>query len=191
MRRVFTVLILLLLLQLSGCYRASKYRGSGKISDSGFFSYPRYSIAVGTVDFGKIGTKEFELKGLPHSEMTLGFQITALESLAKQFDDNIKTLVKVELRDEFNRVVIDEEASLDKWVWSSNQMAGIKPFIYRRGGDWQNKNNIKPDKGWGTYFKPRTRSKYLLIIEIKETDPKIQGKFEVDVIIKGGGNELP
>lgn len=48
-----------------------RYHGDGKLSDSGFFSYPRYQIAFPDVPLDRPNERQFRVSGLPINRMQL------------------------------------------------------------------------------------------------------------------------
>src|SRR5215471_9868738 len=48
-----------------------RFRGDGRFSDGGFFSYPRYVLAFSDMPLYESGERRFHFRGLPNEEMTL------------------------------------------------------------------------------------------------------------------------
>ena len=122
--------------------------------------------------------------------MVLGFQVSSPATLAKMKAEKTNPLVSLILKNEKGAIVMEETCHLREWIWSESAFAGVPRFIYLYGNE-QTQRHPKADKGHGTFFKPRTRTEYQLTVEVLETDPQIEGSFEVDIVIEGGGNELP
>lgn len=48
-----------------------RYRGDAKLSDGGFFAYPRYVLTFPDMPLYEVGEYRFRFQGLPSEEMTL------------------------------------------------------------------------------------------------------------------------
>ena len=168
---------------MTGCYRSSAYRGDGKIVavrlGNWLMSCKYYGISLGSINLTKKSKKTFAMQGLPPEVMCLGFR-------TKPYDQNVRpedreenksdAFVRVLLVDDAGRTVIDEEECLTRWTWS---YAGGEPsFVYQRGHfSSEGKETLGViDEAHGTYFKPRTKVKYTLTVEIIEPDSK--GRYD-------------
>jgi hypothetical protein len=179
-RQITTALAATLLaLPLSGCYSTGSYRGNGTIVKTRVGSWllhcNYYKVSLGSIDLTKHGTRSLSMQGLPHEEMCLGFKIPPSEPLGIPEENRSDAVLNLLLVDDHGRTVIHQGGRLNSWVWSSDG------FVYHRGTDPD--NNQKPlDDAHGTYFKPRTRAKYKLTIEILEPDSKLRyDRVEVQV----------
>jgi hypothetical protein len=175
-RVVIALVVVVLAFPVMGCYRTKIYRGDGKIVKvrvgNWLLNCDRYKVSLGSIDFTKKGRKAFTMQGLPHEEMCLGFQTKLSDQNATAEDNKSDALVKVVLVDEAGRIVIHEEERLSQWTWSGEF------FVYHRGHDRDEGREILKvaDEGRGTYFKPRTKVKYTLTVEIAEPDSK--GRYD-------------
>src|ERR1700693_2218563 len=55
-----------------GCCAAPGYEGDGKVVGRGFFHY--FELDLGAIDISKEAQYQFRMKGLPGSELLVGFQ---------------------------------------------------------------------------------------------------------------------
>jgi len=178
-RAVMALVIVVSLLSLLGCYKTKSYRGDGKMVGirvgSWLFHCTYYKVTLGSVDFTKKSMNTFTLQGLPHEMMCLGFRTKLLDPLPTFESSQSDALVKVILVDEAGQLVIHEQERLNRWTWS---YGGEETFVYRRGHYGKDGQEIlrANDEGWGTYFRPRTKIKYTLTVEIIE--PKSKGKYQ-------------
>jgi hypothetical protein len=62
---------LLLCLEAWSPWTMWRYRGDAKLSDAGFFAYPRYVLTFSDVPLYQAGQYRFRLQGVPNEEMTL------------------------------------------------------------------------------------------------------------------------
>jgi len=168
--------ISMFLLLLAGCYSTKIYRGDGRIAKvrvgSWLSNCTFYEVSLGSIDFTKKGRKVFSLQGLPHEEMCLGFQAKVSDQNRLTEDDKSDAIITIILVDDAGRIVIHEQERLNLWTWSGDY------FVYHRGGD-NEKNTARlkvVDEAHGTYFKPRSSTRYILTIEIIEPDSK--GKYD-------------
>lgn len=172
---VMALIMIVFLLPLMGCYKTKTYRGDGRIVKvrvgSWLMNCAFYKVSLGSIDFTQKGRKVFTMQGLPHEEMCLGFQTKFSDQHTLTEGDKSDALIKVILVDEAGRIVIHEEERLNLWTWSSDY------FVYHRGRD-NDEGRETPrvvDEVHGTYFKPRTKVKYTLTVEIIKPDSK--GKY--------------
>lgn len=162
-----------------GCYRARAYRGDGKMIavrlGNWLMSCRYYGVSLGSIDLTNKSKRTFTLQGLPHEEMVLHFLTKLSDQNAPLEDNKSDALVKLLVVDEAGREVVYEEERLTQWTWSSG---GEDSQIYHRGQytneGWEILKVI--DEAHGTYFKPRTKAKYTLTVEIIE--PKSKGRYD-------------
>lgn len=173
---VISLTLVALVLPMMGCYGTRVYRGDGKIVKvrvgGWFLNCAYYKVSLGSIDFTKKCRKTFTMQGLPHEDMCFGFQTKLSDQNARAEDNKSDAVVRVVLTDEDGRIVIREEEPLSRWTWSGEF------FVYHRGHDRdEGRENLKvADEGRGTYFKPRTKVKYTLTVEIVEPDSK--GRYD-------------
>lgn len=167
------------LFSMTGCYSARAYRGDGKMIAARLGSWlmhcTYYGVELGSIDLTKKSKRTFTMKGLPNEEMCLGFRTKLADQNAPFEDNKSDALVKVLLVDEAARIVVYEEERFTQWTWSAG---GEDSVVYHRGhlGN-QGQEVLKVvDEAHGTYFKPRTKVKYKLTVEITEPDSK--GRYD-------------
>jgi hypothetical protein len=202
---------LILAIFLAGCQVFScpsncvtKY--SGYVGDGVFSDYlderdsqlDRYEINFGKVDLANKNLRVFNFSNLPEARRwVLGLEI------APNKDKNptsslYSPIVKFTLINQNNELVIAEEASLDKWIWQSQQQSqkGIGPAFLYRVGKWKElgfRPNVgyesvpigyKSDGGWGTFFSPKAGQSFKLTVEVVRTDP-VANEFLAKVVARG------
>ena len=178
-RVLISFIAVVFLFPIMGCYRSRAYRGDGKIIavrlGDWLMSCTYYEVSLGPIDLTNKSKKAFTMQGLPHEEMCLGFRTKLSDQNAPLEDNKSDALVKVLLVDEAGRTVVHEEERLTRWTWSSG---GEDSFVYQRGHfNNEGQETLRViDEAHGTYFKPRTKAKYTLTVEIIEPDSK--GKYD-------------
>lgn len=71
MKKILMVLTGLVGCLLGGCYNEKSLKGDAVISDTGFWTYPRYHIEFPAVSLDREGRAVFKVSGLPREELTL------------------------------------------------------------------------------------------------------------------------
>lgn len=163
-------------------YPAQQDVGGGVLVDRGpLTASERYVVDFGLVDFRINEEHTYHVERLPQDELTIGFEVAspnleaAWELLEKRGLPGI--VVGLTVLNERGQVVIEEEASLQDWVWGSPVVhVPYGAFVYRRGEEERveisptvsevQSVNVKADGGWGTYFAPRKRGKYAITLKV-------------------------
>jgi hypothetical protein len=164
---------------------SAAYVGDGSFVDHGpLAAHQRYVLDLGVVEFNGKVRLEYSLAELPAEEFVIGFRPTSRAA------HPAPARVRVLLTNEKNQTVIDESAELSSWVWSEGDPSGL--FGYRRGKEKQtpltnggvrvSQDQRKPDGGWGTYFTPRSKGKYRLVVE---GESKVAASYSL--VATGGG----
>lgn len=170
----------LLGLGLTGCglLTVANYRGDGEIVDNGFLAYSRrYQVDLGVIDTTRVQERTFVLKGLPHSQMVVGLEVT--ETVPNSFgeDRTYIGVVEIVVRNALGEVVVSEVGSLNQWVRERGMgslssrfyQAGISRDIpLKRGGARVEAIGKKASGGWGTYFEADPAEKYTLTFRVLE-----------------------
>jgi hypothetical protein len=105
------------------------------------------------------------MQGLPHMDMFLQLEVSLLERKTRIEDkDKPKVVVRVELADEAGKSLMKDISHLNQWAW----YGPAEPY--------------KASSGFRDSFKPSTKVKYLLTIEVMEPDPKARNLY-VEAIV--------
>ena len=194
--------------------------GDGELTDNGpREAVRRYVLDLGPVDLSGGSARTYTVAELPEETFTLGLEFSTPESEAAvkdlwerirrgedvrdrdftTIDERIKeraplgTLLGIRVVDEASQLVIQEEAPLGQWGWST----GLgRPFVYR-GGQSEvvplgqgvvtgRLIGLKADGGWGTSFRPRARGVYRITLTVVPSGPPSED-VRVRLIATGGG----
>jgi len=148
---------------ISSCYSERFYEGDGNLKDSGFWVImgDRYILSLKEVDLSKNGIYEFSLENLPPNyTFTVGLA----------FEDSIETLrasqtkVRMELSRDGKDVISTKPMKLYDWTLSYSPGMGFNGvYAYQRG----ELSETALDCARGTYFVPKHRAKYRLILTVE------------------------
>jgi hypothetical protein len=188
---------------VGGCGQ-TQYAGDGrleKIPRPQWLCTDRYIVHLGSVDLSEPTIKVYTLAGLPSTEFVVGFDVAAVErnrdvSAAKP----VHSVVRVMLTNERGETVVSTGGLLSDWTWSSASNALRDSFVYQRGEQSEHpigndtvevrREKVAPDEGWGSYFTPRTKGKYILRVAVQRGEPDAK-HYSVSVNVEGGeGCEL-
>jgi hypothetical protein len=75
---LFVLAVILLWNEGNLLYRTREYRGEGTITDHGFWSYPRYRIAMPEMLLTEAQEHSFTLQGLPTADFTFKLEVLSL-----------------------------------------------------------------------------------------------------------------
>ena len=181
-KRLFVILVIVnvLLFVVFGIfwfwpYSIDSYSGDGQITDSGFWSYPRYDITFPHIPLRDTKTYTFVSTGLPPVPLTLQLRVMGKADL--------DTLKRSNTWIEFRFIEVD------------GSPAGIT--ICHGGGflkDWiltYSPVGLKDSKYWHPDFrniKVKRREEYVVYLYVKNMDPKIS-RISLEPFLTGGGNE--
>lgn len=172
---VITVVgVILFLAWLILPYKASRYHGDGSITDTGFWSYPRYHIRLPPLDLSVDRKRRYSLRGTPPVPLTLSLQVVGPKPLKEKGLDSFSTLetqVSVTITDDHGKEVIALSGPLKHWVLATG---GRYPEFW------------KPQ---GRDLRLREGSAYTLAVSVdgESTSPPLV----LAPTLEGGGNELP
>ena len=181
-RRVILAIVGIFVILISSCvlyngWNANQfpYSGDGMLTDSGFWSYPRYRIDYQPCQVGQ-GSCVYHFKGVPSGAMTFGLRLdsgtsgsesaNALDALIAQ---NAELVVEIKEADKVLWRVKDNLKS-----WELRRSATKKVFWHPKLRDL----HFSADKT------------YSLIVELCNADAKNKNVFMYP-LLEGGGNELP
>jgi hypothetical protein len=156
--------LLILVFAAGGCC-VSGYDGDGKLVSRGFSK--QFLVELGHVDLSKPGGQTFRMGGFASCNFVIGLIMSG---------EPRDTVVQVLMTNERGEKVVEEEAALGDWVWMSGDPR-FGYFVYRAGHRSEepisDKGDIRvhrvgehADGGWGTFFSPRSRSRFILRLNV-------------------------
>jgi hypothetical protein len=155
-------------------YSVREFRGDGQITDTGFWSYPRYQVRFPPVELSQAGQHTFTCRGLPPAPLTLLLATAGKDEAAYDSLSRIGTVVTVRIDDDTGQTVYSASGPLKAWVlmWG---------YPGNAGGYWhENCRDMRLRRG-------RT---YQLGVGVTAVDPAAPAVV-VQPTLEGGGNELP
>jgi hypothetical protein len=160
-------------------WNARRYKGDGKFSDGGFFSYPRYVVRFPDMPLYEPGEYRFRFQGLPSEEMTLLLYVKGSSGSEEERNrlTKLSAVIDAKLTDSHGRDVCHASGRPK----NSNE-DGI--WVLRSGGDaafwhWQCRD-----------VQFRSAESYSLLIHVIGPDQTANGVV-VTPMFQGGGLELP
>lgn len=157
-------------------YNLNTFKGDGRITDSGFWSYPRYHVVMPTFSLESVSERTFTLEGLPPERMTLSFRLSgrvaSTAESAETLEDNIKqssVVFKCKLSDNTGVTVCEIADPLSNWRLAVS--ARDMKLWHMRSRD----------------LKISSKRRYFLTVGIESPEPDLT----VEPTLAGGGNELP
>jgi len=190
--------ILLTSVVLLGC-PASKYSGDGKLTDDPLSPSQRFVLTLGPTDLTKAGTSTYRLADLPQKNFVVGFAVSQGSTTGMTLHETrpIDAIVRLTLKDEASRVIIDEMGPLNEWTWSGSPHSP-GAFVYKQGksrdvpmpGGYVTPEpiGVKPDDGFGSGFTPRSDGRYSLQVQVLTGDPSA-GAYTITLTSASGGWE--
>jgi hypothetical protein len=155
-------------------YRVSRYQGDGTITDSGFWSHPRYRVRLPPMDLQTDRTRTYRLRGTPSVPLSLKLEVVGPRPLGHEGFDTLaamETRVSVAMSDEHGKLTASAAGPLRNWVLTR--------------GD-----------GYAAYWHPDVRdfrlrkgTSYTLTISAADGSPA--PLLTLMPTLEGGGNELP
>lgn len=179
-------------------YPRTRDVGDGRLTDKGpDAASDRYVVDLGPVDLSTPGKMTYQVSGLPRDEFTVGLQITAADtSIAVKDSDPLDTLVTLTMSNEASELIVEERGPLRTWKWTYLIDRPHEAFVYRSGRAEQvpidaktytyRLLDVKPDEGWGSYFKPRGRGRYSVTLQV-EPGSEQAIPVEARLQMRGGG----
>lgn len=176
---------------LASCGQISQllHRGDGVLTYYGLLAYStRYSLDLGAVDLTQRGRNHYKFGGLLASEAVIEIVVTESRpnDIRAQRPDH-PAVIRVRMESADGKIVIAEEAPLNSWV-HAHGVDAISEY-YRRGESRKvdidirltrnERLNVRPHGGWGTYFNPQYSADYTLDIEVvkEETGPSTPARL--------------
>ncbi len=158
-----------------GCRK--QFSGDGVVVDSGFWSYPRYSIAFDPLDPTNGADRTYKFTGTPGAKMTFGFVVVSDSGRA-----DAKTLFRssetdwmsldVKITKEGGATVASTKAALKDWQFSESPQRIML---------WHDKlRDVNFDR----------RSVYRINIDVSGVAAATNA-LRLRPVLEGGGNETP
>ena len=160
-------------------WSALRFRGDGKFSDGGFFSYPRYVLTFPDMPLYESGERRFHFHGLPDEEMSLLLYVKGSSGSEEERSRQTKlpTSIEAVLTDSHGKQICNAtgrpaDGNEDGiWVLRSGEGAA---YWHWRCDDLQINSNY-----------------YYNLVIIAVITAQSDQKVVVSPILKGGGLELP
>lgn len=156
-----------------------RFRGDGRFSDGGFFSYPRYVLTFPDIPLYESGERRFHFQGLPNEKMTLLLYVKGSSGSEEERSRLTKLPTSIE-------VVLTDSHGIEVCKASGRPADSNEDGIWvlRSGADaaywhWQ-----------CTHVQIRSNESYNLVIRAVSAAQSAQ-RVVVTPILKGGGLELP
>jgi hypothetical protein len=156
-----------------------RFRGDGKFSDRGFFSYPRYVLEFPDMPLYESGERQFHFQGLPNEEMSLLLSVKGSSGSEEERSrlTKLPTSIEAVLTDSHGKEVCRATGrpadSNEDGIWVL--MSGADAAYWH----WQC-NNVQI----------RSNESYSLVIRAVSAARSDQ-RVVVTPILNGGGLELP
>ena len=93
-------------------YHRFELKGAAGLRDSGFFSYPRYHVRLGSVPLWQAEEYEFKVSGLPPSPLDLRLQVSDYTGANRDELTTLSTNVAVRMMDSSGKQVCEGTGSL-------------------------------------------------------------------------------
>ena len=178
-RKITTILVISLFMLVAIAilvlwpYSINEFHGDGRITDSGFWSYPRYHIIFPQWSLTESGTCTFVFKGLPPVPLT--FCLRVLDPADIDLLSGSDTSIEFRLTDVHGRTLCEGNDPLKDWVLSSPPSAlTLTQFWHLKFRDIKVKRNVE----------------YTLTLFCKNVDTEIS-HISLEPFLSEGGNELP
>lgn len=173
---IVTVLIILWAVS----YHPSQFKGGVAISDSGFFSYPRYHAQLGDLPLWKQGEYQFTVHGLPPGPLDLKLLVLGSTGANTSELTSLTTNVGVSIIDSSGKRVCEANGNLsdagtaEHSTWALASSSSQASFWHPR-----------------CLQVPASRFKtYVVSVRTSAVDPRSPHNM-VRLVLEGGGIELP
>jgi hypothetical protein len=180
-RTVVGVLVALVVVVWTVSYHPLlEFEGGIGISDSGFFSYPRYHIELGHLPLWKAGEYRFIVRGLPPGLLDLVLRVSGGTYSESSELTSLSTTVSVSMYDNSGKEVCAAMGRL-----SDAKLPGIGSWVLEssssRAAFWHPRCQQLPS---------RRLKAYTVRVTVSDVDPHSPQK-ELTPVLEGGGTELP
>lgn len=175
MRRTITSAFLAGMCLVLGC--SKQFSGDGVVTDSGFWSYPRYAIAFGSLDATNRAHRTYQFTGAPAAKMTFGFVVVGDRggedaANALRGSEGSRMTFHIRIAKAGGAEVASVEASLKDWQVSQSPEQVML---------WHEKlRDVNFDRKWT----------YKIFMDVSRTGDATT-PFLLRPVLKGGGNETP
>jgi len=156
-------------------YHAWEFKGGLSISDSGFFSYPRYYAQIGSLPLWKAGEYQFTVRGLPPGPLELVLAIQEATEADRALLTSLSTAVNVTITDSSGNKICEASGSLsissaDPWILPSHSAYFWHPRC--------------------THIQTSRFRTYIVKVTVSDVDTR-SPRWTIVPALRGGGIELP
>lgn len=187
----FKLVAVVLLVSVSACYSERSYEGDGKLVDNGFLYMEggRYVLNLGTVSLTEPKSYKYSMANLPDHNLVVGFLVRKTVGVVETMDVGMR----VQLFREDGEQVMDVQAPLKEWTLTYTLGDTNPVYAYMRGSETRERPVSEStvevpavreavDCGRGTYFCPRSRTAYTLVVTVH---PAVQTPVkEIELIVE-------
>jgi hypothetical protein len=153
-------------------YDTRAYTGDGQITDTGFWSYPRYHVEFANVAINERSRATFSFRGVPAEAFTFVLRTGSAADTCLLKDNLDKITVQVSLKDDHGNLICEASGTLRTWNLASSL----------------DKAELWHDRCRDVRLSPRVAYTLALSVDPRANDlPSIRLK----PVLEGGGNELP
>jgi hypothetical protein len=178
--RVLMALLLLVLAVWAFSYHSFEFKGGLGVSDTGFFSYPRYHAQLGEMPSWKNGEYQFTVRGLPPGPLDLVLQVPNTTDADRAALGSLSNSLSVEITDSSGNEVCEAIGSLSD------------PTTRERSA-WAVASSTSDALLWQPRCQQLTISRfktYTVRVIVSGADDRPPHRM-LKPIFQGGGNELP
>jgi hypothetical protein len=101
-------------------YTVRSFSGDGQITDTGFWSYPRYHITFPDIRIGEKETYTFSFRGAPPVHVSFALRLRDTAQLSVLHSLGEKLTIGMRLQDLSGNTLCDARSSLVHWVESTS-----------------------------------------------------------------------
>jgi hypothetical protein len=177
---VLTIAIVVLVAMWLVGYHRFELKGAVGLRDSGFFSYPRYHVQLGSVPLWQAGQYEFKVSGLPPGPLDLRLQVSDQTGANSDELTALSTNVAVSMTESSGKQVCEGAGSLsdarmrERSTWALASSSSQASFWHSRCLQVST-NRFKS---------------YVVRVKISDVAPR-SPHVSMLPILEGGGIELP
>lgn len=162
-------------------YHKREFKGGVSISDSGFFTYPRYHVKLGTIPLSEPGEYTFNISGLPPAPLSLQLYVLGNSDDNRTDLAQLRSLLEISITDTSGRSLCSASGRLSAAASRSQASWVLKGGNSVAPAFWQSACLDIPIH--------RHRS-YRIVVRLKDVDPH-SPRILLEPTLEGGGIELP
>jgi len=156
-------------------YHAWEFKGGLSISDSGFFSNPRYYAQIGRLPMWKAGEYQFSVRGLPPGPLELALPVLEATDADRAELSSLSTIVSVTITDSSGNQTCTAKGRLsvstdDPWILAPHSTYFWHPRC--------------------THIQTSRFRTYIVKVAVSDVDAR-SPSWTLMPVLRGGGNELP